>query len=88
MDHRFTGPLTRSSKGRKEVYSKIYQVPTSTQTMLKHATKAGLTGHNFGRYGKVATQDLLKATACLQEIGFKPSKVSKLITAGEFKAMS
>ena len=29
---------------------------------------------------------LKRLRVCLQEIGFKPSKVSKLITAGEFKA--
>ena len=91
MDHRFTG-LTKEIVRRagdeciKEL-SHLYQYTNDAEARYKKAGLTLVTSFFQVDMEKWQRRTFLKRLrVCLQEIGFKPSKVSKLITAGEFKA--
>lgn len=91
VDHRFTGLANEivSMAGDECIkdLSHLYQYTNDAEARYE---KAGLT--LVTSFFKVEMEQWQRRTflkqlrVCLQEIGFKPSKVSKLITAGEFLA--
>ena len=91
VDHRFTGLANEivSMAGDECIkdLSHLYQYTNDAEARYE---KAGLT--LVTSFFKVEMEQWQRRTflkrlrECLQEIGFKPSKVSKLITAGEFMA--
>ena len=89
MDHRFTG-LTKEIVRRAgdECIKELSHLYRYTNDAEARYEKAGLTlVTSFFQVDMEKWQRrtfLKRLRACLQEIGFKPSKVSKLITAGEF----
>ena len=91
MDHRFTGLtneiVKKAGKECIEDLSRLYQYTNDAEARYE---KAGLTlVSSFFQVDMEKWQRrtfLKRLRVWLQEIGFKPSKVSKLITAGEFKA--
>ena len=91
MDHRFTG-LTKEIVRRAgdECIKELSHLYRYTNDAEARYEKAGLTlVTSFFQVDMEKWQRrtfLKRLRVCLQEIGFKPSKVSKLITAGEFKA--
>ena len=91
IDHRFTGLaneiVSRAGDECIKDLSHLYQYTNDAEARYE---KAGLTlVTSFFQVEMEQWQRrtfLKKLRVCLQEIGFKPSKVSKLITAGEFMA--
>jgi len=91
VDHRFTGLaneiVSRAGDECIKDLSHLYQYTNDAEARYE---KAGLTlVTSFFQVEMEQWQRrtfLKKLRVCLQEIGFKPSKVSKLITAGEFVA--
>ena len=91
MDHRFTGLaneiVRRAGEECIKELSHLYQYTNDAEARYE---KAGLTlVISFFQVDMEKWQRrtfLKQLRVCLQEIGFKPSKVSKLITAGEFIA--
>ena len=91
MDQRFTG-LTKEivSRAGEECIKELSHLYQHTNDAEARYEKAGLTlVTSFFQVDMEMWQRrtfLKRLREYLQEIGFKPSKVSKLITAGEFKA--
>ena len=91
MDHRFTGLaneiVRRAGEECIKELSHLYQYTNDAEARYE---KAGLTlVISFFQVDMEKWQRrtfLKQLRVCLQEIDFKPSKVSKLITAGEFVA--
>ena len=91
MDHRFTGLtneiVKRAGKECIEDLSRLYQYTNDAEARYEKAGLTLVTSFFQVDMEKWQRRTFLKRLrVCLQEIGFKPSKVSKLITAGEFLA--
>ena len=91
MDHRFTGLANKIvSRAGEECIKELSHLYQYTNDAEARYEKAGLTlVTSFFQVDMEKWQRrtfLKRLRVCLQEIGFKPSKVSKLITAGEFMA--
>ena len=91
MDHCFTG-LTNEIVRRagdeciKEL-SHLYQYTNDAEARYEKAGLTLVTSFFQVDMAKWQRRTFLKRLrVCLQEIGFKPSKVSKLMTAGKFMA--
>ena len=91
MDHRFTGLtneiVSRAGKECIEDLSHLYQYTNDAEARYEKAGLTLVTSFFQVDMEKWQRRTFLKRLRVwLQEIGFKPSKVSKLITAGEFIA--
>ena len=91
MDHRFTGLtneiVRRAGKECIEDLSRLYQYTNDAQARYEKAGLTVVTSFFQVDMEKWQRRIFLKQLRmCLQEIGIKPSKGSKLITAGEFMA--
>ena len=91
MDHRFTGLsneiVRRAGEECIKELSHLYQYTNDAEARYEKAGLTLVTSFFQVDMEKWQRRTFLKRLRVyLQEIGFKPSKVSKLITAGEFMA--
>ena len=91
MDHRFTDLtnkiVRRAGEECIKELSHLYQYTNDAEARYEKAGLTLVTSFFQVDMEKWQRRTFLKQLRmCLQEIGFKPSKVSKLITAGEFMA--
>ena len=91
VDHRFTGLANEivSMAGDECIkdLSHLYQYTNDAEARYEEAGLTLVTSFFQVEMEQWQRRTFLKRLReCLQEIGFKPSKVSKLITAGEFMA--
>ena len=91
MDQRFTGLakeiVSRAGEECITDLTRLYECTNNAEARYEKAGLALVTSFFQVEMEKWQRKTFLKRLReCLQEIGFKPSKVSKLITAGEFIA--
>ena len=91
VDHRFTGLankiVSRAGEECIKELSHLYQYTNDAEARYEKAGLTLVTSFFQVDMEKWQRRTFLKQLRmCLQEIGFKPSKVSKLVTAGEFMA--